>query len=213
MVDFQKTDPAETHESIWELIPWYVNGSLSDAETALVERHKEACLECEVEIDSQLGVAARMSMLDDFEAPRARSLETLKARIAAEENARAPIAEPAGLASWLPSLRGGLTYAAAGFAAIMLAVMVMSPGVQPDDEGFRTLTSDPDQAGVFIKFQAAGDVNIAVLEGILAQQGLTLAGGPSETGVYRATASEGMDVQAVSNVLMSAPEILFAAPE
>ena len=53
----------------------------------------------------------------------------------------------------------------------------------------------------------------SLLERLLAAQGLTLAGEPSESGVFRALAPRDADLAAAAERLMAAPQILFAAPE
>jgi anti-sigma factor RsiW len=47
-----------THEEALELLPWYVNGSLSEAEHADVERHVRTCLPCRVAMQEQHHLAA-----------------------------------------------------------------------------------------------------------------------------------------------------------
>ena len=41
------------HESVNELLPWYVNGTLGDAEHALVEAHVHACLVCHLQLKKE----------------------------------------------------------------------------------------------------------------------------------------------------------------
>ena len=45
-------EQAETkrHEQVWQLLPWYVNGTLDDSERETVARHVSLCQTCEDEI-------------------------------------------------------------------------------------------------------------------------------------------------------------------
>ncbi len=214
MADATPETPVETDGAPWDLIPWYVNGTLSDAESALVERYRDADPAFAAEIERETGVAAKVCMLEDVEDAQARSWETLRARIEAEEAARTPVSDKrAWWTNMLPSGRQG--FALAGFAcAVMIAAFVVT-GQNPgsDGEEFRTLTGDPVEGGPAIKFRAAADLDRAVLEQVLAARGLTLIDGPSDTGVYRAGASGETDLESAADALMQAPEILFAAPE
>lgn len=216
MVESSTTHPTQDSDALWELIPWFVNGSLSDEEIALVEQRRETDPEFAAEIERQLAVATGVCMLSEpeIEAAEARSWAKLSAQIAADEAARTPT--PAQQSWWsalLSNLQGGYAMAGVACAALMLAVFVMGGDGSTGDDGFRTLTSDPNQVGVFIKLQPAADVSAAEIEQILAANGLTLVDGPSEGGVYRAEAPGEADLEQVAEALMSAPEITFAAPE
>ena len=216
MVDESSNNPVGEADAEWELIPWYVNGSLSEEEAAALERRKEADPDFAAEIERQLALATGVCMLNDteIEAAEARSWAKLSAQIAAEEAARKPIAAKR---SWLSSIMSNLQgrYAMAGMAclALMLAAFLMGPGPSNDPDGYRTLTSDPQQSGLFIKVQPAASLERAELERILNENGLTIVGGPSDTGVYRVAASAGTNIDNAAKDLMAAPEILFAAPE
>jgi hypothetical protein len=43
-------DPA--HHRVWELLPWFVNGTLEGEELTVVEQHVRECARCQHEIDS-----------------------------------------------------------------------------------------------------------------------------------------------------------------
>ncbi|SFH62944.1 hypothetical protein [Albimonas pacifica] len=216
MADTAENGREAREDDLWALIPWYVNGTLDAAESAAVQRAIAADDDFAAEVDRQLGVAARVCMLEEpqMEQAQARSWETLRARIEAEERARMPApAQESAFARLLAKLtsRAGLAVAG-GVCAAALAIAVLPIGVGEDD-AYRTLTSQTAEAGAAIRFQAAPDVPRAALERLLAAQGLTLLGEPSEGGVFRAAGPEGADLDAAAQALMAAPEILFAAPE
>lgn len=225
MAESRMTDQDDATDALWALIPWYVNGTLDDDETRAVERRRDSDPAFAAEIDQQSALAAGIAAqeMPDLQAAESRSLASLKARIAAEDRARGTATGGQGwwaaLAGWLPGLGGGGGLAVAGTAcAALLAVLVLSgvmtgSGPETPQGDFRTLTSDPDTPGAFIKFQPAGDVSRDALERLLAAHGLALVGDASETGVFRARAREGMDTDALAGTLMQAEEILFAAPE
>tara|TARA_R110000751_G_scaffold7538_9_gene30701 strand:- start:110 stop:781 length:672 start_codon:yes stop_codon:yes gene_type:complete len=220
LAETAESTPQARHDEVWALIPWHVNGTLAAPEAERVRRHLEVCEACAAEVDRQLGVAARVCMLDDAQMTEARerSWETLRARIESEERARAPARPAQGrLAQLLSRLTSRRGLALAGVAcAAALAVAVTLPTAGTDD-AYRTLTSPASptgsEAGLAIRFQTAPDLAPPELERLLAAEGLTLLGGPSEGGVFRAAAPEGADLSAAAQALMAAPQILFAAPE
>ncbi|MGR3783777.1 MAG: hypothetical protein ACU0DT_21220 [Albimonas sp.] len=219
MADTAENGRKAREDDLWALIPWYVNGTLDAAEAAAVQRAIDADDAFAAEVDRQLGVAARVCLLEEpqMAQAQARSWDTLRARIEAEERARTPAPAPGETVSGaVPRLlsrlgsRLGLALAG-GLCAAALAIAVLAPG--GGDDAYRTLTSQGVEAGPAIRFQAAPELGRDELERLLAAQGLTLAGEPSESGVFRALAPRDADLAAAAERLMAAPQILFAAPE
>lgn len=200
----------------WEMVPWYVNGSLSDSEMAALDVRKDTDPDFAAEIEHQLALATGVCMLTDpeIEAAQARSWAKLSAQIEADEAARKPAAaQGSWLSGLMSNLSGGYALAGVACAALLMAVFVMGPGPANDPDGYRTLTSDPGAIGAFIKVQPAADLARADLERVLGENGLRIVDGPSDSGVFRVEVAEGSDMEAVATDLMAAPEILFAAPE
>lgn len=206
MSDNHATTLAASHEMVWELIPWYVNGTLSRAEKAAVESHCRECEACSVEIERQRGLAEGVAALEPVETSVSRNFEALRVQIESEKRALRP-----ARSIWdaLPNFNRG--FAVAGTLAAVLLVAVIAQ--QPADEGFQTLTNNGQADTIGIKFQTAPDVDQATLTRILAERGLILDGGPSEAGVYRAVAAAGIDLDAMADALTALPEIAFAASE
>uniref|UniRef100_A0AAN0MM07 Zf-HC2 domain-containing protein n=1 Tax=Yoonia rhodophyticola TaxID=3137370 RepID=A0AAN0MM07_9RHOB len=67
--DTRPPQPARCPDAIWELIPWYVNGSLPEDEAATVAAHSETCPDCEAEIARQQVLAKKVATTDPFDAP------------------------------------------------------------------------------------------------------------------------------------------------
>lgn len=81
-----QAEPDTLHESVMQLLPWYVNGTLEAAERRSVEHHLEHCAECRdnVELLSQV----RHSVRNDSPAPLVPPAhpEAMLAAIEAAEN-------------------------------------------------------------------------------------------------------------------------------
>lgn len=210
----ERSSPAteNTQDQIFELIPWYVNGSLSDAEAKMVETYADSDPKCRAEIDRQSEIAAGVCMLEPLEADaaaQARSWDQLSAAIASEQKARSPARQRA---AWFPSFRG-MTALAGTLAAVVMVAVIFTGPTDPTNQDFRTFTSGDGGDAQVIMFQLAPGTDDNALATVLADHGLTLLGEPTETGVYRASVSTEALPQDTAEALMSTPEILFAAPE
>lgn len=206
MRDTRNPGSGECHDPLWELIPWYVNGSMPPEQTEAIKRHGTSCTTCAAEIERQRRLAKGVVLVDPFEAPLSQSWEHLRAQIEAEDRARSP---RAGTWRRFRGLQGGL-FLAGTFAAVCLIVV---GAIWPFDDGFKTLTSEAEHMTYVIKFQAAPEVNEERLIRLLAEHGVALVTGPSEAGVYTAVAPAGTDLEAAAKALMATSEVMFAAPE
>lgn len=195
----------DAFETAWELIPWYVNGSLPENEAALVRDQARISPQLAAEIARQRVLAQQVATVDPSEAPVDRSWEKLRAQIASEKRAQMPRQEAKG---WLAGLRGGYALGGLGVAACVLLAVLL---VEPAGVTYRTLTSSPE-TGPAIKFQLAGDLAEGELTQLLAAHGLTLLEGPSDAGVYTASAAPGVDLARAAKDLMATANVQFAAP-
>lgn len=213
----QENETGDAKAQLWEMIPWFVNGTLSAAEARAVERQIETDPAFAAEVEAQSALAVGLCQIEepDTSDAMAKSWERLRAQVEADEAARVSSREVnPWWARWLPNLQGGLAMAGAVGAVALVAIFATGPqepaGV---DDGFRTLTREAASGVPVIKFQSSAGLDLAALERILAEHDLVLLGDPSSGGVFRAEATEGADLEALAAGLMSDPGIVFAAPE
>lgn len=200
----------ERHDGIWEMIPWYVNGSLTEGQAQDVECHAKTCPLCADEIGRQRHLAEGVIKSDPFEAPLSRSWETLRAKIEADVRARKPQKTKR---NWFGERQGGV-WAVLGAAAAACVVLLLQFGSSaPERDGFVTLTSGVEEAAQIVRFQPATGLTAEQLDAVMASFGVIGLAGPSETGVYTATLPKGTDTQTVADAMMARTEILFANPE
>lgn len=206
----EQTPPAGTdaHDDAWALIPWYVNGSLGPDEAGTVKTHAQGCALCAAEIGRQRLLAEKVAKTDPFDAAQARSWNTLRSRIAAEDRARIP-----ARLGWADRLRGVAMPALGGAVCAALALVAVLQFGGPGGDDFVTLTSEEAGAALTIRLQPAAGVDADALRTALERFGVTAVNGPSEAGVFRVSLSEDADVAAVAQAMMDIPEVLFAAPE
>lgn len=201
--------PQSDHDEIWELIPWYVNGTLPEADAAKLEAHAKTCDAVSKEIQHQKNLAQKVVKTDPFDVPLQRSWETLRAQVEADLKARTPVKTRSG---WWAALQGRGRAALGGLAVVCLALVMVVQFDAPPWDGFVTLTSAPDGDAPTIQFQLAQGVDAAQLAALLEPMGVIAIAGPSETGVYSAVLGKDADLGAVAQAMMAAEQIVFAAP-
>ncbi len=121
-----------THDDCRELLPWYVNGTLSAAEHKEVARHVEHCTECHDDIDllEQLRKAVLHSDATPIVPPA--SPDKLLRAVDRDTGRRRTVRRTATI--------GGL---AAMLLITFVAGFLLSGRGIPDPAQYRTLTSDP----------------------------------------------------------------------
>lgn len=200
--------PQNDHDYVWDLIPWYVNGTLPDADIATVDAHARTCLACSEEIGRQTLLAQKVVKTDPFDVPLQRSWDTLRAQVDADLRSRRPVKR-----GWFDVMQGHGRAVLGGLAVACLALVMVVQFGGPAQEGFVTLTSEPTSEAPTIQFQLSGDLTQAELTELLTPLGVVAITGPSEAGVYSAIVPEDADLSAVSDAMMSQAQIVFAAPQ
>lgn len=208
--DNNSSGPQNDHEYVWDLIPWYVNGTLPDADIAMVDAHARTCIACSEEIGRQTVLARKVVKTDPFDVPLQRSWDSLRAQVEADLKSRQPVRQKRG---WMDVLQGQGKAVWGGLAVACLALVVVMQVSGPVQDGFVTLTSEPASDTPTIRFQPAGDLTQAQLSALLTPLGVVAIIGPSDAGIYSAFLAEGADLPAISDAMMSQPQIVFAAPQ
>lgn len=208
------------HAKVWQLLPWYINGTLSGDEQLFVTLHSTVCLVCHKELGLQraLRESVRAPEMDDVVVTT--SFERLSAQIAAA-SPRSPVSAGkaarlvAGIGSWLRDLA---VPAYIGAAAMLLAAVVSYSALNvsplPINNTFRTLSNStaPAAPTANLRIIFAEKLSTSERASILNQSGLTAVTGPDERGMYYVkSASQTREATAAALSLLRANEqILFA---
>lgn len=175
------------HQSVWESLPWYANGTLEHGEHALVERHLANCVTCRSELNylRQLGRLVHGS--EDYVPSPSRGLEEVLSRI---ESGQTGSGKPRGgfwtglrRTSWL--WRGALL-AQAALILVLLSLLVIPRQGQPENI-YRTLSdSETTPAASVARLRVVFDEQSPEREirKLLHSVGGEIVAGPSPTGVY-----------------------------
>ncbi len=175
------------HQDVWEVLPWFVNGSLEDQELEQVERHIAGCEECRHEASElqqlariMVGAGAPMVTPDD-------AFPELLSKIEEAERLQA-VPWPRRLLfafSAEPFLRPVLV---AGLVVIvMLAALLWRQTVPRPPEAFRTLSDSAaaaESTGLRVRMVFASEIDEGTLRRLLLEVEGQIVGGPSPYGVY-----------------------------
>lgn len=209
-----RQDDERLHQRIWELLPWYANGTLGEAERRMVEEHAAQCERCREESHAcgQLGAAVRQTAAE-APTPHPARFSRLMSRL---DEADGPSVRER-LANLLTATPKPVRWVLAGqLAALLLlaSAQVWTPPSPPPAD-FKTLSDAAPAA------PAAAQVRVVFADGATERQirdvllpiGGQLAGGPSQLGVYTIELPEGHEpLPVVLRHLRSRPEVSFAEP-
>lgn len=206
------------HQRVWELLPWYANGTLQPGESRTVEEHAARCDRCREELEScrQLGEAVRKS---------GQIAPTLHPAQLTRLMARLDDAEGSSLRKRLGGLLAAtpkpVRWALAGQLATVLLLAAgwiwnpaPPPPAAPAPAEFRTLSDpEPSSTSTRIRVVFAEEATERQIRDTLLAVGGRLADGPSPLGAYTVELREGQDpLPIVLAHLRSRPEVRFAEP-
>jgi hypothetical protein len=220
------------HQRVSELLPWYVNGSLSQRERERVEAHLADCHLCqEEERTCRLTAGTVKSAGEAAPTPHPVQLQRVLARIDEAERE-----EPASVRRWnLLALFRALVEATPrplwGALVAQVAVIVMLVGVlvwpaiqpgpktSPEPAVYHTLSAPdapldtPLGSGIRLRVMFSPKATERQIRGLLLDVRGEITGGPSPLGVY--TVSVPAAANAVREILArlrSEPQVVFAEP-
>ena len=189
----------DTYRAMWELIPWYVNETLTAKERAAVERHAAACPAFRREIADQQRLATAMSETDVAEQQAEAAWRNIQDRITAKRRW-----------AW-PAIRivpMGLTVAASAAALLFVALPQFGP---QERTGYTTLTVDPSASQVSLKVRPVPGADPAEVKGVLEAAGLRAVAAASETGLITVQVPADLNAVELAEALMKSPHIAFVA--
>ena len=199
--------PELDHDTVYELLPWLVNGSLAEAERDGAESHVRSCIVCRRELKElerlQLAVRSQPTLHLSAEG----GLDRLQRQLDREAASR-PVRRDAGYA---PFFRFA---AVASVGVAFLGVLLwLAPNV-PNRAGYETLGTQPAAQRaqidlIFDRQTAAADIQ-ALLQTVDGE----IVAGPSELGRYSVRIHDGNatdpEVTALIEKLAHDPRVRFA---
>ena len=213
------------HQEIWELLPWYVNGTLDVQEFQRVEVHLGLCALCQAELVRCRTLATAVQTADEVAwEPSPAHLARLLARI---EAAEAPAAAATGWwQRWQEVWRNGrailqhtppvMRWACAVQCAL---VVLLAGGLLWQGSGrpqlYATLsnvTQESPEAGRHIRLVLQEDMTERELRSLLIRVGGTITDGPSPIGAYTIQVPAATAVPSVLEILRAHRQVQLAEP-
>jgi anti-sigma factor RsiW len=223
------------HLRIQELLPWWVNGTLEEAEAAEVAEHLETCAPCREEEGRCRRLGALVAAAEEIApVPHPTHLERLLSTIAEEEGGgRRRRWNALGLPRWLQATPATARWllAAQGLAVLALAagltVVLFAPRASDPSAGdpvtveepaqFRALADpepvEPSRPALRVVY-SPGTAE-AEIRDLLLELGAEIVGGPTRLGSYTIAVPGGVDadpVELVLDHLRGSPMVRLAEP-
>ena len=198
----------DAHEQTQTLLPWYLNGTLTPPEQALVVAHLAECGECRADLAAETALQGQLADLQvGTEADADRGWAVLRARVAAGAGEakveRLPLLRRRVALGWM--LAGQAAVAACAVIAFMAV-----PRAEPEP-GYRLLGSPPQPAGGNAIVLFTPDATEQDLREALQQAGGRIVDGPTASGAYVIRVPEA-ELDRALDYLRGTPEVTLAEP-
>ena len=191
-----ETLPAGVHPEV-ELLPWYVNGTLGEADRQRVARHLESCRDCSRELEDLVETRRTLTALYRQEAePFARLEQSVMARVAADKSgdlgrSRQETSWTTGIERWFRSLfmAPWVPTLAALLLAIQMGLLVWVTLPPPEREEIATRSLVMQQTKIAVVFQPSATEE--QIRSLLQHLHGRFVDGPTAEGVFTITLSTG----------------------
>lgn len=197
---------ASEHETVLQLLPWYVNGTLSKSESGRVEAHLAECAECrdELEFDRKLArdVATLPLNVDD-------SWSAMEQRLA-ERRPDNLITGRFGFGSRSVPIRWAAAASMAVAVAAVALVVTLQPATAPQQTYQALGSASPAASGqAVVLFKP--DTTEQQMRVILSAQRARLVDGPTAAGAYVLRIEQGSPETAI-RALRQSSQVVLAEP-
>jgi Putative zinc-finger len=219
MTDIRQSPAAGLHQEMSALIPWYVNGSISERERQRVDAHLLLCANCRDDLSHERSVYQAMTAETAVEYMPAASLKRLQVQLDGVEGA-GPADLPAEVsAAERPGRRSmpwqGLMAASVAVMAVALSLLVADRWTQSrghaTQPNYYTVTSPEQRApNEVIRAVFSPSITLVELQAILDEAQLSIVSGPTEAGVYSLTANSRRPVNSSLALLRGHAKVRFA---
>jgi len=185
------------HEKAWEILPWYVNGTLEGHEQEFVARHILRCQSCADEVVRCESIASAVRSSEEAATtPSPENFARLMERVDRESASAAPERWHIRVREWIEKIRLAFQetpslfrWALAGqtVAIVMLAAAITWQASLAPSLLYQTLSdagSGSEPGRVTLRVVFADDITEREIRKLLSSIGATIVAGPSPMAVY-----------------------------
>jgi hypothetical protein len=218
MNTIRRSGEARMHEEISMLIPWYVNGSVSEIDRQRVDAHLLQCAQCRNDLTLERGVYEGMSADTGVEYMPAASLKRLQARLdglvtearVGEGSQEAFVAVPRRrVVTWQ-----GVMAASVAIMAVAVSLLAADRWTQSRTRAaasyYTVTTAAPRVSNEVIRAVFIPTITLVELQSVLDEAGLRIISGPTEAGVYSLAANSRRPVSSSLALLRGHAKVRFA---
>jgi hypothetical protein len=215
-------NPSGEHEEVFELFPWYLNGTITGTQRQKVDEHVRICGTCREQLARERDIYQAMSAegsLDYIPASFSRLQARLDALAVEKTAAHEPSVRPTPSRRYTPRLRLAMRrprLAAASIAVLALGLLSLVSAdrwvkIRALPSEYRTVTtSAPRPADEVIRAVFSPGITLAELQAILEEAQLHIVSGPTEAGVYSLAATSNRPVTVSLALLRRHASVRFA---
>jgi anti-sigma factor RsiW len=213
------TLPAGVHPEV-ELLPWYANGTLGEADRQRVAQHLESCRDCSRELEDLSEIRRVLTELSRQEAePSARVYRSVMARVAADRAGQNPAHEDTSwvmgvdrwfrsllMPQWVPTLAAVMLIAQMG-----LLLWITLPPVDREEVTTRSVGMPTQAPRIAVVFQPSATE--ASIRSLLNRLHARVVDGPTAEGMFTISVGAGDPTAALAllreegNVVRSAEAV------
>jgi hypothetical protein len=205
------------HEVISTLMPWYVNGTISELDRQKVDSHLRACTACCEELLQERCVYEGVGTEGGVGYISRPSLTRLNVALNGIAAGAQRLREPSRAERRSPSFMQRTGLMAASVAVLGLAVGLLVAdrwtqlrAQQPQSDYYTVTTAIAHPPDEVVRAVFAPDMTLVELKTILDEAQLKIISGPSEAGVYSLAAKSGRPVNVSLGLLRQHKTVRFA---
>jgi anti-sigma factor RsiW len=197
------------HEEVFELLPWYLNGTLAETERQKVDKHVSVCAACRDHLAREREIYRSISAESSLGYIPA-SFSRLQARLDARQSAsQQEIPRRRGAMPWPRLAAASIAILALGLLSLVSADRWVQMRALPSE--YRTVTtSTPRAPDEVIRAVFSPGVTLVELQAILDEAQLRIISGPTEAGVYSLAATSSRPVTVSLSLLRRHGSVRFA---
>jgi hypothetical protein len=213
------------HRQSWELIPWVINGTSSDADRQAVEAHLQSCADCRAELEFQQRLQRAVTHEGDLDANSHAMWARLRERLDSDADSRQPARVDRQRVrhnghGWMPWVMAAMLVQGVGLGVLGTALwsraQMSSPNASAPSAAYRTLSASlPPTQSATVRVVFAPKMTLAELSAVLTSARLQVVSGPSDADVWSlapAGDSNRAAIDAAVRTLRSTPSVRFAEP-